>query len=597
MPSLSNPSEIAREALRLLAARRMSPSPENYRALYYEIAGIADHVAEAFPEQDLKALPASLPRATASQQRLAKRFEQALGGRNWEEVQAGVAELAKEIGREQDLPWSELLGEFLRQWEGKQAGLTVARKREALERVLAGGTTNRELLFGRLQGLVKSWSLNAPVADEIPLVEPETLAAPSSAAVMAAEGGATPSAGTTSEPAAELRELFAYTLEAVITTQLGDEPELAAEARDLAHKVRTTMSRAAMDGLLTAIKRFAFRLDILAEDRGELRAGLLNLLQLLIQNVGELVVEDHWLKGQIDIVRDIVAQPLSLRSIGDAESRLREVIFKQSQLKHSLNEAKEALKQMLAGFVDHLAEFADSTSDYHDKIEVCADRISKAEDINQLEDVLAEVIRETQIIQLNAQRSRDDLRNAKLRVEEADKRISELQAELDKASTLVRHDQLTGALNRRGLEEAFGKETARSRRRQSCLCVALLDIDNFKKLNDSLGHDAGDAALIHLATVIRETMRPQDTIARYGGEEFIILLPDTSIEDAQTAIVRLQRELTRRIFLHNNDRQLITFSAGVTDFRAEDTQLSVTKRADEAMYAAKQAGKNRVLVG
>jgi len=125
----------------------------------------------------------------------------------------------------------------------------------------------------------------------------------------------------------------------------------------------------------------------------------------------------------------------------------------------------------------------------------------------------------------------------------------------------------------------------------------LLDIDNFKKLNDSLGHDAGDAALIHLATVIRETMRPQDTIARYGGEEFIILLPDTSIEDAQTAIVRLQRELTRRIFLHNNDRQLITFSAGVTDFRAEDTQLSVTKRADEAMYAAKQAGKNRVLVG
>ena len=142
-----------------------------------------------------------------------------------------------------------------------------------------------------------------------------------------------------------------------------------------------------------------------------------------------------------------------------------------------------------------------------------------------------------------------------------------------------------------------GKETARSRRRQSCLCVALLDSDNFKKLNDSLGHDAGDAALIHLATVIRETMRPQDTIARYGGEEFIILLPDTSIEDAQTAIVRLQRELTRRIFLHNNDRQLITFSAGVTDFRAEDTQLSVTKRADEAMYAAKQAGKNRVLVG
>ena len=128
------------------------------------------------------------------------------------------------------------------------------------------------------------------------------------------------------------------------------------------------------------------------------------------------------------------------------------------------------------------------------------------------------------------------------------------------------------------------------------MCVGLLDIDNFKKLNDSLGHDAGDAALIHLATVIRETMRPQDTCARFGGEEFVILLPDTLLDDAQKALVRLQRELTKRYFLHNNDKQLITFSAGVTELREGDTQISVTKRADEAMYTAKKTGKNRVVV-
>ena len=594
MPNFSNPSEIAREALRLLAVRRLPPSPENYQALYHEIAGTSGGMAEAFPERELKALIAALPKETPVQQKLAKRFEQALKGKNWGDVQSGIADLLRQLAKESDLAWSELFADFLRQWEGKQAGLTVARKREALERVLASGSGNVELFFGRLQGLIKSWALNAPGEPEEPLVEPammDTLAASSPVVgVRAAASGP-----LTEDPAHELREIFAYTLEEVIATQFADEPDIAADARALAHKVRTSTSRVAMEGLLASIKRFAFRLEILAEDRAELRAGLLNLLQLLIENVGELVVEDHWLKGQIDIVRDIVAQPLSIRSIGDAENRLREVIFKQSQLKNSLNEAKETLKQMLAGFVDHLAQFADSTSEYHDKIELCAERISKAEDINQLEDVLAEVIRETRIIQLNAQRSRDDLRAATLRVEEANKHIGQLQSELDKASTLVRHDQLTGALNRRGLEEAFDKETARAQRRRSTLCVALLDIDNFKKLNDSLGHDAGDAALIHLSTVIRETMRPQDTIARFGGEEFIILLPETPLDDAQTALVRLQRELTRRFFLHNNDRQLITFSAGVTDFQPDDTQASVTKRADEAMYAAKQAGKNRVL--
>ena len=111
------------------------------------------------------------------------------------------------------------------------------------------------------------------------------------------------------------------------------------------------------------------------------------------------------------------------------------------------------------------------------------------------------------------------------------------------------------------------------------------------------GHDAGDAALIHLATVIRETMRPQDTVARFGGEEFIILLPDTPLPNAQKALIRLQRELTRRIFLHENEKVLITFSAGVTDFRSDDIQATATRRADEAMYQAKKTGKNRVVAG
>lgn len=594
MATLTNPSEIARETLKQLMSRRMAPSPDNYRAIYNEIAGITDKVADTFPERELKSLLQSLPKETRPQQGLSRQLDQALKAGSFEDYRKVLVDFIKEHSAESELGWGELIAELMRQWETKQSGLTPARKRESLDRVLAGGSKNSELLYSRLQSLTKSWSLNEALPDDIALPETADQNPSDTPPPLAATTPSGP-VSRASELLPELRDLFAYTLEVAVVTQLGDDPELAAEARSIATAVRTANSLQAMQEMLAAVKRLAYRLDFLAEDRNELRAGLLKLLQLMIDNVSELVVDDRWLNGQIAVVRDIVARPMNLRSVNDAEHRLKEVIFKQSQLKHSLMEAKEALKQMLAGFVDHLSEFADSTSDYHDKIEICVEKISKADDIGQLEDVLAEVISETRIIQINAQRSRDDLRASKQRVEEADKRINELQGELDKASSLVRHDQLTGALNRRGLEETFDGEVSRSQRRKSPLCVALLDIDNFKKLNDTLGHEAGDGALIHLVTVIRETLRPQDTLARFGGEEFIILLPDTSVDDAKNALVRLQRELTKRIFLNENEKVLITFSAGLTEYRNDDTQASVTKRADEAMYAAKRAGKNRVV--
>ena len=162
-------------------------------------------------------------------------------------------------------------------------------------------------------------------------------------------------------------------------------------------------------------------------------------------------------------------------------------------------------------------------------------------------------------------------------------------------SELVREDQLTGSLNRRGLEDVFEREIARSDRRKSPLCVAMLDLDDFKKINDKYGHAAGDEALIHLVRVIKETLRTMDVIARFGGEEFLVVLPDTQMEEAIQTITRVQRELTKQIFMHNHTRLLMTFSAGVALRNENEDQLSMIKRADTALYQAKKAGKNRVI--
>ena len=577
MSNPSTPFEIARETLKQLAVRRIAPTPDHYLRLYHEIAG-SDPAQSSFPQHHLRALTAALPRNSPEQLGLIRRLEEHIKNSNWEGYRGTLCDFLNGLIEAQKINWSELISQLLQQWDARHQGLTSARKREMLEHVLNASSSNPETLYGRLQNLLKSWGEG-----------------------LSGEFTATNINVTTGEQNASegldaaLKNLLAFTLETVIAGQLAHEPRLAAEAHRLAAEVAQIHGNEGIEHCLAQFKRFAFKLELLAEDDQELRQSLLQLLQLLVTNINELVIDDRWLHGQIEVVREIIDQPLSQRSLDDAGRRLKEVLYKQSQLKASLFEARDAIKQMLAGFVDQLADFADTTSDYHNKIEVYADRISAANDISELESVIAEVMRETHNVQLNAQRSHDELRSAQEKVHQAEGRIRELERELEATSDLVRHDQLTGVLNRRGLDDMFAKEMARTRRHASSLCVGLLDIDNFKKLNDSLGHTAGDQALIHLATVCRQTLRPQDSIARYGGEEFIILLPDTNLTEATQALTRLQRELTKRFFLHDNEKVLITFSAGVTELLAEDDQTSVVNRADTAMYQAKQSGKNRVI--
>jgi diguanylate cyclase len=222
-------------------------------------------------------------------------------------------------------------------------------------------------------------------------------------------------------------------------------------------------------------------------------------------------------------------------------------------------------------------------------------QLEQARKIEEIAPVLKEVISATRLMSGESLGVRDELRAMREKAQDTEAELVKLHKELDRVSSQARHDTLTGALNRLGLDEALNREISNVRRKETTLSVALLDIDNFKKLNDTKGHDTGDAALAHLATVARECMRPQDTLARYGGEEFVILLPDTPLDNGIEAMTRLQRELTRRFFLAGNEKILITFSAGVAQLASGEAGADAIKRADKAMYLAKRAGKNRVI--
>ena len=607
MPTLSNPSEIAREALRQLALRRVAPTPDNYRKLYHEIAGTRPD-DDALPEAFVRKLARRLPRDNAERQRHGHQLDQALADGRSKAAEAALERYLESLKLGEPQAWNELIGNLLRQWEARQTGWTPARKREALDRVL--GAADPAALYTRLQGLLKSWTQAMTDADALAVEVADVADDPAERASAGAGAGiarqAVPARTATTGPAAPptidtatvdaLRELVTISLGEALPPLLEEHPPLRETAATLCAEAASRSEAAGLREIGTRLRVFARELELAAADEAEIRAGMLELLRMLLRNIDDLVLDDRWLAGQIEMLREIVDSRPDPRKIDDAGRRLKELIYKQGQLKHTLAQSQRHLRDMLAGFVDQLARFSESTGAYHDRIGQCAQRIAQANDITEIGPLLDEVMTETRSIQDEARRSRDELIVARSQAAEAQERIVTLQNELEEASRLMRHDQLTGALNRRGLEEMFQTESARAQRRGTRLAVALLDIDHFKKLNDGLGHKVGDDALVHLAKVVRQHLRPQDVLARYGGEEFVILLPETGDTDAQQALIRLQRELTREFFMADLQKVVITFSAGVTRLAEGESLESALKRADGAMYQAKQAGRNRVMV-
>lgn len=520
-PKTQNPAEIAREAFRQLAVRRIAPTPDAYREVYEEISGTAS-VAKPNPESVLTTFADNLAKAPREIAAFSRRFNQAAKAGDWQEYSRHLTLLIE-----------------------KYASLTAA----------AAAVTP------------------TPVANPLPLV-----------------------ANATNEPQTEfLRELLARTLMFAVPSLLHDTPELAQESESLAKSVKEANSDTALEEVANRLKQLCFKIEMKSGDMGEQQEMLLRLFKLLLENISELLEDDSWLRGQIETVQELLSGPINYLALKDATRSLKEVIYKQGVLKHSLTEAKITVKNMMITFIDRLTAVAASTGDYHEKMNGYSQKISQAPDIISLNRILDDVMRDTRNAQIEALQSRDEMLAARQNVQDAESRIHQLEAQLQQMSELVREDQLTGSLNRRGLEDAFEREVARADRRKSPMCIAMLDLDDFKRLNDTYGHIAGDEALIHLVRVIKDTLRTMDIIARFGGEEFLILLPETTLEDAMQTVTRVQRELTKRIFMHNHEKLLITFSAGVALRADNEDQASLIKRADAALYQAKRAGKNRVV--
>ena len=159
-------------------------------------------------------------------------------------------------------------------------------------------------------------------------------------------------------------------------------------------------------------------------------------------------------------------------------------------------------------------------------------------------------------------------------------------------------DPLTGLFNRRYMEESFGRELRRAARKQSTLGVLMIDIDHFKNLNDTFGHEAGDAVLRSFGTLLQDHFRAEDIVCRYGGEEFTVILPEASLEGAQERSVDLCQAAKKMLVQHKGQMlRPISISIGLAVLGAHGTAAEeLLSAADSALYAAKQQGRDRVVV-
>ncbi len=287
----------------------------------------------------------------------------------------------------------------------------------------------------------------------------------------------------------------------------------------------------------------------------------------------------------------IAADSFGKVSQGDAD-RLYKTHIQHAGLSNDVIELVTKFQSEISGLYDMIEQTGENAVDHRDTLQSLSDQLRQTtEDYPAVGKLLEGVIS----VAKDMRTENEQLEN---RLAESVIEISVLQRNVENIQEEAMRDPLTGVANRARFDKALDQQMANATATGAPLSLVMADIDYFKSFNDKWGHQTGDQVLRLVAEVMNANIKGQDVLARYGGEEFAIILPETSAENAQKLADRIRNAIeSRRLKKRRTEEDLgvVTISMGVSAFRRADTAESFVERADECLYAAKDAGRNKVV--
>ena len=597
-PAGPAPAQLAKGALRRLALSKQEPTPANYARAYAEESGQALPAEGALPARARPQIERLVARAT-DDAALRTELCGALMGARFDELQRALDRAASAASASSQA-WAQLIDRLVRGLERGGKHWTGARKKDSLQRVLDSSRSDAQRLQQRLRQLISAWEADRPDVD-IDTVAPDSAAAAAAPlAAQAAQPMAAAPLGASLIAPADAHPRVIQDLSGAVQAGLpADEPRATQLADELAGLAARIAQEGATPALADAVADVCGRARRLLGLRQELVGELLALCHSLTDGLSDLAEDGSWAQGQGQALRQRLDGVNSARAVRAARELLDDTRERQRALQAERSLARYALKQIVREVLSGLGELAGETGRFSDKVQGYAEVIAAADSLDNLGAVVRELLGESRAVHRLMASARERLADEHARVGTLDAKVKALEDELRRLSEEVSTDALTQVANRRGLAQAFEQERSRVEREgvaAAPLAVGLIDIDNFKKLNDSLGHAAGDVALKNLAARVKEWLRPVDHLARFGGEEFVVLLPGTPVAEGQQVLTRLQRRLSASLFMHEGREVFVTFSAGVSAWCPGETLEAALGRADEGLYEAKRTGKNRTCI-